>query len=390
MVFIRLLCFCGFVIGHIANLSYSLNWWYGQRLSHRFLSRVRHLHGALVVAGIAGVAWLFWQGFTPGQTFGAESSWVMSLAAGYTLWCLSVGFVIVPFLSLYRWLRPRPKAFIRSQSKILDVARTLGYRPLGRGRYHHSLARLPGNQIYQVEISEKTFAFPRLPKAWHGLTILHLTDLHFHGTPDRVFFQTVLDACMAQTPDLVAITGDVIDSHWHHRWISPILGRLRWKEAGVAILGNHDRLWSTGQIRRRLTKLGLQMVQNRWIELTIRGEPMTVIGHQGPWFRPAPDLRNCPEGPFRFCLSHTPDNIRWARANKIDLMLSGHNHGGQIRFPFIGSVLVPSVYSRRYDGGVYWEEPTLLHVCRGLSGQHPLRYNCRPEVTLITLEKREG
>ena len=51
-----------------------------------------------------------------------------------------------------------------------------------------NLARLPGNQIYQVEFSEKTFAFPQLPAAWHGLTILHLTDLHFHGTPDLVFF----------------------------------------------------------------------------------------------------------------------------------------------------------------------------------------------------------
>jgi uncharacterized protein len=238
-------------------------------------------------------------------------------------------------------------------------------------------------------LSEKTFALPRLPSAWHGLTILHLTDLHFHGTPDRPYFKAVMDACMVRTPDIVAITGDIIDSHWHHRWIAPILGRLRWREAGIAILGNHDKLWSTGQIRRRLSRLGLQIVQNRWIELSIRGEPMVVIGHQGPWFRPQPDLRRCPQGPFRLCLSHTPDNIRWAQANQIDLMLSGHNHGGQIRFPFIGSVLVPSVYSRRYDGGVYWEEPTLLHVGRGLSGQHPLRYNCRPEVTWITLEKSE-
>lgn len=386
MVFIRLLCFFGFLLGHIANLSYSLNWWYGQRLPHRFLSRMRHLHGALVVGGIAGVAWIFWRGYTPGLSFGGESSWFKSLAGGYILWCLVVGFVVVPLLSLYRWLRPRPRAFTHVQSQVLDVADKLGYRPLGRGRYR-TLARLPGNQIYQVEMSEKTFSLPQLPAVWNGLTILHLTDLHFHGTPDRVFFQTVMDACMVRTPDLVAITGDIIDSHWHHRWIASILGRLRWREAGLAILGNHDRLWSTGQIRRRLTRLGLHLVQNRWIELTIRGAPLVVIGHQGPWFRPVPDLQRCPEGPFRLCLSHTPDNIRWARANKIDLMLSGHNHGGQIRFPFIGSVLVPSVYSRRYDGGVYWEKPTLLHVGRGLSGQHPLRYNCRPEVTWITLEK---
>ncbi len=385
MVFFRLLSFVGFVLGHIATLSFSLNWWYGQRLSNKLLSRIRLLHGALVVSGIVGIAWALCLGYVPGTSFDAESGWA-SLAGGYVLWCMVIGFVGVPGLSLYRWLRPPARPFIRKSSTILDVAAKLGYKPLGRGRYRN-LARLPGNQIYQVEISEKTFALPQLPAAWQGLTILHLTDLHFHGTPDRVFFHAVMEACMSRTPDIVAVTGDIIDSPWHHRWIEPILGKLRWKEAGLAILGNHDKLFSTGQIRRRLSKIGFQIVQNRWIELKVRGEPMTVIGHQGPWFRPAPNLSRCPQNQFRLCLSHTPDNIRWARANKIDLMLSGHNHGGQIRFPFIGSVLVPSAYSRRYDCGVFWEEPTLLHVGRGLSGQHPLRFNCRPEVTWITLEK---
>jgi predicted MPP superfamily phosphohydrolase len=66
-------------------------------------------------------------------------------------------------------------------------------------------------------------------------------------------------------------------------------------------------------------------------------------------------------------------------------MLAGHNHGGQIRFPLLGSVFVPSRYGRRYDCGTFQEQPTVLHVCRGLAGQHPLRYNCRPEVTKIVL-----
>ncbi|CAN5321372.1 metallophosphoesterase [soil metagenome] len=365
MVFIRLLAFIGFVLGHIATLSFSLNWWYGQRLSNKILSRIRLLHGALVLAGIVSVGWLLFLGYVPGAKFEADSGWAESLGGGYILWCLVVGFIGVPGLSLYRWLRPPARGFVRKQSTVLDVAAKLGYQPLGRGRYR-SLAQMPGNQIYQVEFSEKTFALPQLPAAWHGLTILHLTDLHFHGTPDIAFFQTVMDACMARTPDIVAVTGDIVDSPWHHRWLERILGKLRWKEAGLAILGNHDKLYSSSLIRRRLSKIGFQVVQNRWIETPIRGVPMTVIGHQGPWFRPAPNASKCPQDQFRLCLSHTPDNIRWAQANKIDLMLSGHNHGGQIRFPLIGSVLVPSAYSRRYDCGVFWEKPTLLHVCRGL------------------------
>ena len=66
-------------------------------------------------------------------------------------------------------------------------------------------------------------------------------------------------------------------------------------------------------------------------------------------------------------------------------MLSGHVHGGQVRVPLFGSILVPSRYGRRYDSGLFDEPPTLLHVNRGLSGEHPLRYNCRPEATLLTL-----
>jgi predicted MPP superfamily phosphohydrolase len=67
-------------------------------------------------------------------------------------------------------------------------------------------------------------------------------------------------------------------------------------------------------------------------------------------------------------------------------MLAGHVHGGQIRFPLLGSVFVPSRYGRRYDCGTFEEPPTVLHVSRGLGGQQPLRYNCRPEVTLLVLK----
>ena len=117
----------------------------------------------------------------------------------------------------------------------------------------------------------------------------------------------------------------------------------------------------------------------------MRGLPLVVIGHEGPWFRPSPDLSHCPPDVFRMCLSHTPDNIGWARANNIRLMLSGHNHGGQIRLPLIGSIFVPSLYGRRYDCGAFDEPPTLLHVVRGLAGKQPLRFNCRPEVAKLVL-----
>jgi uncharacterized protein len=205
---------------------------------------------------------------------------------------------------------------------------------------------------------------------------------------DRKFFKAVFDRCLDwETPDLLCITGDIVDSNFHHRWIVPMLGRLRWKEAGLFILGNHDIRYQPKLIRRRFHRLGLHNLGNAWKELSVRGQPMLVVGYEAPWFVPKPNLAGCPEKMFRLCLSHSPDSMGWARRNKIDLMLAGHVHGGQIRLPLFGSMLVPSRYSRRYDCGTFFEQPTLMHVGRGISGKHLLRLNCRPEVTRLVLHR---
>src|SRR5208283_4197340 len=185
--------------------------------------------------------------------------------------------------------------------------------------------------------------------AWDGLSILHLTDIHLCGTPDREFYEQVMNFCRDWDPDLVAITGDIVDSPRHHRWVVPLLGRLRWKLAAFAILGNHDSWHEPARVRRRLKRLGIRVIGNGWEQIEIRGQPLVVIGHEGPWFLPVADLSNCPPEPFRLGLSHTPDNYPWARQHNIALLLAGHNHGGQIRLPVIGSILVPSRFSRRYD-----------------------------------------
>jgi predicted MPP superfamily phosphohydrolase len=293
-----------------------------------------------------------------------------------------VALVWLPYVTVRRLTRRPPAGAVRGE--IVDVERQLGHRPKGDG-HHAFLAHLPGNEIFQVEYVERTFHPARLPAAWDGLTILHLSDLHFHGTPDRAYFEVILDRCAAWRPDIVCLTGDIADSDTHHIWIEPLLGKLTWKIGAFAILGNHDHRHEVAVIRAELRDLGMVVLENSWREVQVRGEKLIVIGHEGPWLRGQPDLSACPEGPFRLCLSHTPDHMAWARRNKVDLMLAGHVHGGQIRMPPFGSILVPSTCGRRYDWGAYEEGGTLLYVSRGLSGEHPVRFNCRPEVTLITL-----
>jgi predicted MPP superfamily phosphohydrolase len=370
-------------VGHSALMVWLHNQCYGLATPKGF-GKIIHLgFGALVVLfpeGLWAVA-----GWDPRELFELTSgfSWHL-LAAGYVALCWLIGFVVFPLITLRRALRGKPAALVESRSRVVDIAAQLGYRPIGQ-RTERRLCNLPGNQVLQVELSEHTLRLPRLPRAWDGLTLLHLSDLHLSGTPDRDYFRAVMDHCRAWEPDLVCVTGDVADSMHHMRWIVPVLGRLRWKVAAFAILGNHDSWYDPPHIRRRLTRIGMQVFPNVWKQVEIRGEPLLVVGHEGPWFSPPPDLTGIPAGPFRLCLSHTPDNIKWARRHGIDLMLTGHVHGGQIRFPLFGSVLVPSRYGRRYDCGAFDEPPTLLYVSRGLSGEHPLRYNCRPEAALLTL-----
>jgi hypothetical protein len=369
--------------GHLVVMIAVHNWFYGWNLKKGVGKFIHALFALLVLALPVLVLLAFGPKLTDLLYWDKGSAWHKVLQT-YLALCLLVALVWVPFFTLVRLFRKEPVR--ESRSEVVDVARQLGRLPIERGQ-RSLLVRLPRNEIFQIEYSEKTLCPPRLPAAWDGLTILQVSDLHFHGIPDRDYFQVIMERCAAWHPDLVAITGDLSDTETHHRWIIPVLGRLRWRVAAFAILGNHDYWQDVTMIRRRLKRLRMQVPENTWHEIDLRGEKLVVIGHEGPWLLPEPDLSACPREAFRLCLSHTPDNLPWAQKHGIDLMLSGHVHGGQIRIPPFGAIVVPSRYGRRHDGGTYDESPTLLHVSRGISGEHPVRYNCRPEVTLLTLRR---
>jgi hypothetical protein len=281
------------------------------------------------------------------------------------------------------WRKP-PAVQISGRSELLDIAGRLGYRPIGHGPYE-LLARLPGNEVFRLEISEKEFRLPRLPAAWDGLSILHLSDLHFIGTIDRAYFEQVLELAQGLRPDLIVFTGDLLDDPRCAEWLPTTLGRLTAPLGRFFILGNHDWDLDAEQIRRQVEQLDWDCVASRALIREYRGHPLLIAGTERPWIGSQPDLSGMPPQAFRLLLSHTPDNITWARSHEFDLMLSGHNHGGQIKLPLFGPVYSPSIYGCHYADGVFWEPPTLLHVNRGLSGRHPLRWNCPPEITRIVL-----
>jgi hypothetical protein len=303
----------------------------------------------------------------------------------YLAICLLFGAVIFPLITAKRLLRKKPASMLTEQTRTLDLWPESGEALTGDYKLSW-MTRLPGNGVFRLDITDLTLALANLPAEWNGLSILVLSDWHFHGTPSRLFFDRIIEEVnTGSTTDLVCLLGDYVDTDQHHEWIESILGRLNACEAKLAILGNHDLLHEPDRVRKELTAAGYVVLGNTWQEMEIRGVRFLAVGHEGPWFTPGPDLSTAPSGPFRLCLSHTPDNFYWGQAHNIGLMLCGHVHGGAIRIPLIGPIFVPSVYGRRFDSGVFEENGTAMVVGKGLSGREPLRFRCNPQVIRLTL-----
>jgi uncharacterized protein len=342
----------------------------------------------LVAAGVVALFVLRWlvAGYAFLPTVGHERSVADWLWLGYAaLSWLAAAFV------LPCWLIPKlrermPLALVSNDTTLVDVRQRLGFAPL-HGAEARLLARLPGNEIFRLAIQRKTIKHDGLPPELNGLTIAHLSDLHMTGELGREFFDVLVDETNALGPDLIVITGDILESAECLPWILPTLGRLQAKRGKYFILGNHEmRLADAEPLRAALSAAGLIDLGGRCERNLIQGAEVLLAGNELPWFGKAPAIGASCNSKFRILLSHTPDQLPWARANGFDLMLAGHNHGGQIRLPYLGALISPSRYGFRYAGGLYHEPPTLLHVSRGISGIHPIRLNCPPELALLVLQ----
>ncbi len=255
---------------------------------------------------------------------------------------------------------------------------------------------------YRISVERVTLTLPRLAPPFDGYRIVQISDVHLDGwmTPERL--ERVVDLVNQQEPDLVAITGDFVSvSDSYLSGLSKPLLRLRARDGTVAVLGNHDHLNDAGAVRSILSSTGVADVSNTLRTLRRDGASLHVCGVDCVMYGYG-DLDSVLQGLQKeetgcaILLAHEPDFAdESAATGYFDLQLSGHSHGGQVRLPLLGAPhflwplsrhpYVPPL-ARKYQSGLYRVGKMYQYTNRGLGAMLAhFRFNCRPEVTVLTL-----
>lgn len=303
--------------------------------------------------------------------------------------CLAVTLGPVPYAA-WKWRhRSKPAVLKDLGSRTIDVREMHGPAALGKSRWSNFVLTRPFNETLSIEVTQKELAIAGLPASLSGRTIAHLSDLHFTGKIGLKFFEQAAAEVRDLDADLVAVTGDLVDSNKCLDWLPAVMGGLASRHGTFLVLGNHDLRVSQAGLQTALANSPITHIGGKSIVLEVDGHRVLLAGNELPWYLPdgqivdAEHLQDSFD--LRILLSHSPDQIGFAQRHKFDLMLAGHTHGGQIQIPGLGPIVSPSLFGVKYASGTFYEDPVVMHVSRGLSGKTPLRINCPPEITLLTL-----
>jgi predicted MPP superfamily phosphohydrolase len=254
---------------------------------------------------------------------------------------------------------------------------------------------LPSAELHatrRVQLSEHLVAVPGLPAVLGGISIAHVTDLHFYDAEIHPAAENALEVIAGARPDVVVLTGDQWETRAGQAGLLAWLERLPGEAQVLACLGNHEYSADvSGPAAERLhARGGCDLLRNRTVTLRVRGADLQVVGlddwRYGRQDPSAVSQRLDPELP-QLWLVHEPEHVDrydWPDAARPTLVLAGHTHGGQIRLPGIAP-LTPRG-SGRYVNGSYRTPKGPLYVSRGVgtSGVR-LRVGCPPEVPIFTL-----
>ena len=292
---------------------------------------------------------------------------------------------MVAFLSM-------PEAHLDGGSSPLSrrkPLRMLGYGAIGSsvpllGCIYASRIETEWVQVQRVQIPL------RMAGAYlEGFKIALLSDFHLYPTTRIELIERAVEMANQLKPDLVALGGDYVQGSVDAIFdLAPALARLDATYGVFCILGNHDHWKGDEVVEQGLRESGLHLLRNEGLTLSVGRKTVYLAGLDDGWMGRQDlerGLEKQPPGVPTILLMHEPDFVdSFVGRGRIDLQLSGHSHGGQVRFPFIGSPFLPP-YGRKYDKGLYRVANTWLYTTVGLGVTAPVRFNCPPEVTEITL-----
>ncbi len=241
-----------------------------------------------------------------------------------------------------------------------------------------------------IEVRSLSMLLPRLAPEFSGYRIVQLSDIHADRwmTTDRL--AKIVRRVNQLKPDLVVLTGDFVTRSAEE--FSPNLAafsQLRSVDRTLAVMGNHDAWTNPLMIQNVLEAAGVQVLNNQVATLQRKSAQLSIAGVDDIWAkrdRLDQVLAALPSEGAAILLAHEPDFAEQSAATgRFDLELSGHSHGGQVKLPFMKRILPPLAY--KYPIGQYKVGNMIQYTNRGLgmSGL-PLRFNCRPEITVFTLK----
>jgi predicted MPP superfamily phosphohydrolase len=251
---------------------------------------------------------------------------------------------------------------------------------------------------HELELIDITIKLLRLPEAFAGMKIVQISDFHFEEYTEAAFLEAIVRKVNALGPDLVVLTGDFVSSGpLPHResiqlgyHCAEILSHIQCP-LRYAIMGNHDALVGTRALTDALTTQGIPVLADSFVPLERGNQRIWLAGirdalQQRPNLsRALPPRRGDDEATI--LLAHEPDFADYTVGRPVDLILSGHTHGGQILLPLLPPLMLPEL-GRKYVHGLFrLRDGMQLYVNRGIGAVNlPFRFRCPPEITAINLQ----
>jgi len=309
-----------------------------------------------------------------------EASLLTAIGASWLIIAAAVGAI---------WLLDRVRVHAFGEPALVGI-RTLPSEVIRLRKAHIPFAFLRNlgahNDVYDIEVTRHHIIIDDLPERADGYRIAFLTDTHVASFMRRAFYREIVAQVQRFDPHVILLGGDFVTWRRHIPLMAELLlTDLRARDGIFAVLGNHDYWAGADQVRAAMTARGVRFLINESLELAL---PLVGIDEI---YRGDPDVDRAfgnvdPASPC-IAISHHPDIIDLLSGRRIDLLLCGHTHGGQIRFPFFGAVVVPSRHEGEFASGFHRVRNVLMYVSRGIGAIPPLRILCRPEVATFTLQR---